>query len=80
MKQLEDYVKDGWQVQLTLTRSEEGISYSACTNNHPEKEVLALAGTGNSLHSMLEDLQHCERELYPHLVSEIDNKNGGMFR
>lgn len=36
MKQLEDYVEDGWKVQVTLSRSEEGITYSAWTYDHPD--------------------------------------------
>jgi len=56
MKKLEDYVKDGWQVQLTLSPSEEGIIYSTWTYDHPDKEMLALVGTGKSMESMLEDL------------------------
>lgn len=70
MKQLEDYVEDGWKVQVTLSRSEEGITYSAWTYDHPDKEVLALGGTGNSMESMLKDLQECEAEIYPKLSKE----------
>lgn len=53
---IEDYVKSGWHVQVTLSPSEEGIIYSAWTYDHPNKEVLALVGIGNSMDSMLEDL------------------------
>ena len=31
MKQLEDYVKSGWHVQVTLSPSEEGIISSLST-------------------------------------------------
>ncbi|MGX7211765.1 hypothetical protein [Enterococcus innesii] len=67
MKQLEDYVKDGWEVQLTLSPSEEGITYSTWTYDHTDKEMLALVGTGKSMKSMLKDLQECEAEIYPKL-------------
>lgn len=67
MKQLEDYVESGWHVQVTLSPSEEGIIYSAWTYDHPDKEVLALVGIGNSMDSMLKDLQECEAEVYPKL-------------
>lgn len=67
MKQLEDYVKSGWHVQVTLSPSEEGIIYSAWTYDHPDKAVLGLGGTGNSMESMLEDLQECEADVYPEL-------------
>lgn len=67
MKQLEDYVESGWHVQVTLSPSEEGIICSTWTYDHPDKEVLALVGIGNSMDSMLEDLQDCEAEIYPKL-------------
>lgn len=70
MKQLEDYVRSGWHIQVTLTSDNEGIHYSAEGYNHPNKEVLALAGEGDSMSAMLRDLQQCEEELYPHLVND----------
>lgn len=70
MKQLEDYVRSGWHIQMTLTSDNEGIHYSAEGYSHPNKEVLALAGEGDSMSAMLRDLQECEEELYPHLVND----------
>ena len=70
MKQLEDYVRSGWHIQVTLTSDNEGIHYSAEGYNHPNKEVLALTGEGDSMSAMLRDLQECEEELYPHLVND----------
>lgn len=78
MKKLEDYVKDGWQVQLTLSPSEEGIIYSTWTYDHPDKQMLALVGTGKSMESMLEDLQECEAEIYPELSKR--KKSNEAFR
>lgn len=76
MKQLEDYVEDGWKVQVTLSRSEEGITYSAWTYDHPDKEVLALAGEGATIEDMLQDLQECEKEIYPELTKGKQSKEG----
>lgn len=73
MKQLEDYVRSGWNMQVTFTSDNEGIHYSACGYDHPNKDLLALAGEGDSMSAMLRDLQKCEEELYPHLVNDINN-------
>lgn len=78
MKQLEDYVEDGWKVQVTLSRSEEGITYSALTYDHPDKEVLALAGEGETIEGMLQDLQECEAEIYPDLTKR--KQSNEVFR
>lgn len=63
MKQLEDYVKDGWKVQVTLTPSDQGVQYDVWAYEHPE--LLALEGKGDSISAMLQDLQECEAEIYP---------------
>lgn len=70
MKQLEDYVRAGWHIQVTLKSDNKGIHFSAEGYDHPNKEVLALAGEGDSMSAMLRDLQECEEELYPHLVND----------
>lgn len=73
MKQLEDYVRSGWNLQVTLTSSHKGIHYDAWAYEHPDPELLALEGRGDSMSAMLRDLQECEKELYPHLVND-ENK------
>lgn len=70
MKQLEDYIASGWKLQLTLAASDQGVNYKAWAYDHSDKELLALAGEGNSMSAMLRDLQECEKELYPHLVND----------
>lgn len=73
MKQLEDYIRSGWKLQVTLTPSDQGVKYKAWAYDHSDKELLALAGEGDSMSAMLRDLQECEKELYPHLVDD-ENK------
>lgn len=73
MKQLADYVKLGWSVEVTVTPNGSGINYSAWAYGHPDEKVLALAGEGDSMNAMLRDLQECEEELYPHLANDDNN-------
>lgn len=68
MKQIEDYVKDGWHLQLTVTPSRKGVLYHAWAYEHKEDKAAALVGEGETMESMLRDLQECEKELYPHLI------------
>lgn len=73
MKQIEDYVKDGWHLQLTVAPSRKGVSYHAWAYEHKEDKAAALVGEGETMESMLRDLQECEKELCPHLVND-ENK------
>lgn len=73
MKQIEDYVKDGWHLQLTVAPSRKGVSYHAWAYEHKEDKAAALVGEGETMESMLRDLQECEKELYPHLVNDGDH-------
>lgn len=60
-KELGQYVSEGWQMTIGITRQPSQTKYEAFLFGHPEKEG-ELVGEGRSVEEMLADLQECEKE------------------